>query len=339
MSSNYRPGDEYRTYPYAKDEAGNLVHVSEVSKEDGGKFYCLGCGSEMIARLGHIVNHHFAHKSISKCSGETVLHHAAKMVFFNTYKKCLEREIPFKIGISYQVKCVCKKYKDCKQSSTKTNYYDLTEFFNKVELESWHDGFRPDVKLFSDKTDSVLFVEIAVFHKVEDRKRDSGHRIIEIDINSASDIERIARIPEEPLTESMSVAFFNMRNAEKDTTIMSHCLGRHCENYCRHINNMEYEIRNSHERDVSVINKKYNRMVYQYRLKIDSDRQDEIQKARNRYYDRLRALSKMVSSENNIPEEAPPVEDKVPVLINEIEAELSESELADLMSGDILEAD
>ena len=80
-------------------------------------------------------------------------------------------------------------------------------------------------------------------------------------------------------------------------------------------------------------------MVYQYRLKIESDKQDELQKARKRFQDRLESLSEMVLSENNMPEEAPPVEDRVPVLINEVETELSESELADLMSGDVLAAE
>lgn len=231
MTSNYRPGDDYRTHSYAKDKFGDMVHISEVDMDQKDGYFCMCCNGDMIARKGNVMIHHFAHKSLAECSGETVLHHMAKMAFFDAYKKCLRDKSPFYIGFKYKKITYCGKYKECKKSEDRVAKYDLTEFYDRIDVECRHENFIPDVKLSNTEKGLVMFVEIAVTHKCSQEKIDSGIKIIEISIQKSSDIKTIESIPENSLVESKSVRFINMKSREDEETVDNNCKLRDCNVY------------------------------------------------------------------------------------------------------------
>lgn len=52
----------------AKDSnTGKIVHIDDVKKEDSTEFLCPICGGEVVKKMGNIVVHHFAHKSLVEC--------------------------------------------------------------------------------------------------------------------------------------------------------------------------------------------------------------------------------------------------------------------------------
>ena len=64
-------------YHYAKNQDGVIIDIADVVKEDrvSQRFFCIGCGAEMIPKLGEVKARHFAHKVESpKCNSETYLH-------------------------------------------------------------------------------------------------------------------------------------------------------------------------------------------------------------------------------------------------------------------------
>ena len=70
-------------YHYAYNENKIVIDIRNVSAEYRIKnsFYCISCGTEMVAKLGHKNIHHFAHKSGDEfCSSETYLHKLGKLL-------------------------------------------------------------------------------------------------------------------------------------------------------------------------------------------------------------------------------------------------------------------
>ncbi len=68
-------------YPEAYEKPYRRVHVSALTRDKrGGPHYCYGCDGEMVARLGDVNTHHFAHKPpwIEKCNPDNALHRAAQ---------------------------------------------------------------------------------------------------------------------------------------------------------------------------------------------------------------------------------------------------------------------
>jgi hypothetical protein len=64
MCNRQQLTQEMIKYQYAKDENEKLIEINSLNEENRGnsKFFCIGCGNELIARLGKIKAHHFAHK-------------------------------------------------------------------------------------------------------------------------------------------------------------------------------------------------------------------------------------------------------------------------------------
>lgn len=177
-------------YQYARSNNA-VIDILSVKKEDRKEsFTCLGCDREMVPVLGDRVERHFRHKAELTCSGETYLHNLAKNKFYDAYSKCLEQKKPFLIHVLRQSKCTFYEQKlgsPC--LSTTPESFDITKWFSEPPLlESRYENFIPDVLLKSSKG-VPLFVEIKVFHACSQEKIDSGHRIIEIEINSVDDID------------------------------------------------------------------------------------------------------------------------------------------------------
>ena len=184
-------------YKYAKDGNEKLIDIDSLNEENRvmSKFFCISCGNELIARLGKIKVHHFAHKMVVSCSGETYLHLLGKQLFFENYTECLNTERPFTIEI-YQ-KRTCNHFENelglkCKQPKVTTKF-DLTQFFDKISIETRESSFIPDIMLTSKNGKEKVFVEIAVTHISTEEKLNSNYRIIEVDIENEDDFEPIKR--------------------------------------------------------------------------------------------------------------------------------------------------
>lgn len=222
---------QYQHAQYKED----VFNISDVTQGDRNKeFTCLGCGRELIPVLGDIKERHFRHKAELTCSGETYLHNLAKHRFHDAYSKCLEEKKPFMIHVSRQSKCTFYEQKLGSPCLSITNEsFDLTKWFSEPPLlESRHGEFIPDVLLKSGKG-VPLFVEIKVSHACSQDKIDSGHRIMEIEVNSVEDTDFSNGVGKDS-----SVSLFNF-NLEKSFN---------CRGVCDRNDRHEYKKRMEKER-------------------------------------------------------------------------------------------
>lgn len=184
-------------YKFAKDENEKLIDIDSLNVGNRviSQFYCIGCGNELIARLGKIKVHHFAHKMVVSCSGETYLHLLGKQLFFENYSECLKSKRSFTIEI-YQNR-TCNHFENelsvkCKLP-TVTTKFDLTHYFDKISIETRESSFIPDIMLTSKNGQDKIFIEIAVTHHSTAEKLNSNYRIIELDVENEDDFEPIKR--------------------------------------------------------------------------------------------------------------------------------------------------
>lgn len=171
-------------------ESGKVVHVSELDISSRGKkcnCICPLCRRQLVAKMGNVKIHHFAHLADEECgcsaekANESALHKLAKEIFESARYVILpeiwvdgtddpdcdpmdERQI------------VGKKYTD--------NYCFS---YDTVEMEKKEEDFIPDIKLKSVRYNRELIVEIAVTHFIDEEKRKKivqrGIATIEIDLS------------------------------------------------------------------------------------------------------------------------------------------------------------
>lgn len=188
-------------YRYAYDEHGVIADVLQLSTDRAGlteRYTCIGCGAPLVAKTrGDKREKHFAHKAATRnCTEETYLHRLAKQVFLEEYHWCLAHDERFDIELTYPR--VCRKYKEnlgqsCHIGSCKKSH-DLTQYYDTIKLEQRDGQFVPDLLLGSSYApDRMLYVEIAVTHFLAEPKAASGHKIIEIPIETEDSIATIRR--------------------------------------------------------------------------------------------------------------------------------------------------
>ena len=182
-------------YKYAKDEKENLVDICSLNDDNryDFKFFCISCENELIARLGKIKIHHFAHKKVVNCSVETYLHSVGKRLFYDNYIESLKTKTPF--YIEFYQKRIWNHYEQdfgikCKLEKS-FERIDLTQYFDKISVEEREGSFIADILLTSKSGKDKIFVEIAVTHLSTEQKLNSKYRIIEIKIDSEEDFEPI----------------------------------------------------------------------------------------------------------------------------------------------------
>jgi len=200
-------------YRYAYDKTGRVVDIFQLTQnrsELSDKFICFGCGESLIAKIkGEQREKHFAHKVVNaSCTEETYIHKLAKETFFEEFSRCMESEKPFTIELTYPK--ICSKFEkelghSC-QVGTLTKAYDLTQYYNRIRLEKKDGEFVPDLIIFNAKDEKKkVYIEMAVTHFLSEKKEKSGNRIIEIPIETQSDIDKFR---ERKLTKS-NANFFN----------------------------------------------------------------------------------------------------------------------------------
>lgn len=212
-------------YGCAYDASEQIINIDQaVAKQH---YTCLSCGN----KLTPVVNvtkkqQHFRHSNSDQtraCSPETYLHKLAKQVFYEAYKDCKKRKAPF--TITYKVPQVCNscKYGPCKDIlSTHREVNLLSHFPNAFPPDtktSEKSNYRPDVMLMSDSGEE-LWIEIAVTHKAEQNKLDTGTRIVEIDITNESDATSISS---QPLSESDRVRIYNFKRKPCEADLREKC--------------------------------------------------------------------------------------------------------------------
>ena len=189
-------------YSYAYD-GDVVVHIDDVSEH--GTFYCISCGKEMVAKLGDKKSHHFAHKvNDVSCNLETYLHKLAKLLLKKKFQ-----EGGFEIEISQY--SLCKESENCLfENNCKVlvdKKYDLRRYYDTCEEEQYVDGFCADLLITGEGQPPIL-VEIYVSHECSNQKINSGHRIIEIPIESETDIKYFY---EDVITERAGVRFYGFK--------------------------------------------------------------------------------------------------------------------------------
>lgn len=201
-------------YKYAYDENNNLICIESINKENRGShtYKCISCGKELVPKLGTIRTHHFAHKTNTTCNGETYLHLLAKQAI----NKRFNSDLPFVISLDAVSYCAnrsnCPFYdEDCKSDGIET--IDLKDYYNKSDIEKkvyssiGEDGkphcsiletvnsekYIADVLLWnSDKIiREPIAIEICVSHSCNEKKLQSGLKIIEFNVKNEQDIESL----------------------------------------------------------------------------------------------------------------------------------------------------
>jgi hypothetical protein len=185
------------TYQNAVDANGNTINIGGVTPENRAtmRFFCIGCGREMVAVLGKQKRHHFRHKGDTgedTCHEETYLHRLAKRVL----KTKFDSEPQFMVKYYIPIECPISKNCDSHHGdciSSELNTIDLKDYYDTCEEEVTYSVFQADLMLSHSKFPNrdPVFLEVSVTHDSEDEKIASQIRIIEIKIRSESDVDEM----------------------------------------------------------------------------------------------------------------------------------------------------
>lgn len=180
-------------------EVDEVIPIEKVDKDErhAHTYTCIGCGAEMIARIGQHNVPHFAHKvkGGENCSGETYLHKLAKRLIREKF------ESPEPLNIKYHRIGTCSNIKTCPFCKNEEcvviqpEVYNLKKYYNSCQEENPINGFIADILLTHSafpERDPVL-IEVQFTHKSTVEKLQSGLRIIEIKVSSEDNIKDLLR--------------------------------------------------------------------------------------------------------------------------------------------------
>lgn len=183
-------------YTYALDSTKTfLVHINDARQ--GEEYFCPNskCDERLIIKDGGYKRKHFSHTSGKKCSYDNYLHSLAERKFAEWFNSSNE------IFLQYYVKDLCQNYDKCIWRNDPFQDYtciahnekvsSLTHFYDNIELEKHYGGFIWDLWITNSKNSDIppIAIEIYVTHKCEDKKLQSGVRIIEIKIESEEQLD------------------------------------------------------------------------------------------------------------------------------------------------------
>ena len=145
------------TTPFGLDNDGQLTHANDASRDSA--YFCPACEQQLIFKRGKIKTPHFAHKSGSKCSGETIMHQLAKLRIADAIAnwKMGKTEAP-KIGVTCQHDW-CNEIK----------WMPMPEKVSKAVLEHPIGEYRIDVALMNVEI-PIAAIEVKVSHSVDKTK-------------------------------------------------------------------------------------------------------------------------------------------------------------------------
>lgn len=213
-------------YAFIDEDKDILISIDDITKENRKqyKYRCISCGRELLPRAisSKYKKAHFYHKEELECSGETYLHKLAKL---RIKQKFDNSSSPFIIQLNGTISCSNKKScplydaKICQSKCQQLAPIDLHCYYDTCEEEKEHHGFIADLLLYhSQNRRSPVLIEINVNHKCEQKKIDSGLRIIELDVKNEEDIEFFVSHPMIQKTiykykddDEPSITFYNFK--------------------------------------------------------------------------------------------------------------------------------
>lgn len=209
-------------YRFAKLIDNSVFSIDEISKQfaQENNFFCIGCGNELIPKMGLKNRKHFAHKTDCTASKETYLHKAGKQIFKENYLYHLTNKKS--LTVDYYSHHLC----DDSYSLTnhvcdigqKVEKFDLIKSFPFIEEEKSYQNFRPDLRIFSNS--HSIFIEIAVTHKSSKAKLSSSHKIIEFHIKTEDDLSLLSS--SEFTLSDPRITYYNFTSKKKK--------GKYCRN-------------------------------------------------------------------------------------------------------------
>ena len=216
-------------YHYAKTSSGEVIPISEAVT--GTPYYCVGCGQEMLARKGNVREHHFSHRHVIDCDGETYIHQIAKLYIKKLFDTQEHLDITFQQTTECCQKETCTFWKanpdeyGCSTKETVTK--NLKKWYDTCEVEADYKGFVADILLRNRKRPEVkpCFIEIAVTHFCKPDKIKSGIPIIEVFIPKISDdFESLKTLVEtekdfsgRKSRKSIQISFYNKKQILSET--------------------------------------------------------------------------------------------------------------------------
>ena len=211
-------------YKYAIDDVGEVIDIETVDKEATICYLCIGCGQELVPKIGEKRQRHFAHKANTiNCSKETYLHKLSKEKLYRYLRFCIINNIPFHLKYDREIclhfdDLICNSFKSQKE-------YNLLGYYQNVFSEKSFDDLIPDILLESNNKKNQLFIEIAVSHESSQKKKDKN-KMIEIKIENEKDIFDVIENGINENDERITLFNFNQRILESE-----HCDENHCANY------------------------------------------------------------------------------------------------------------
>lgn len=140
--------------PYGQLDTGELVKPEVADKVK--RYFCPGCGCQLIFRSGSVVAPHFAHKTEGICTGESVLHKTAKALLVQTVRSHIAQP-------RITIRCACET---CCETFTKL----LPGKAFSDAFEEIHISKRIcDVVAFRGEG-AILAIEVLVTHAVDSVK-------------------------------------------------------------------------------------------------------------------------------------------------------------------------
>ena len=172
-------------YPYATDETGEIVHISDAEKDHS--YHCTGCNKPMVCRQGEKREWHFAHKAAQGgCSWESVLHKQAKHLIEQSFKFAQKNERPYFIRLSCD--------------TCENNYIsgDIASRCSDVILEeSVVDNTRSDIVFIRKNNNGYLIIEVVVEHALEPeteaRYKAAGHPVFILKLDDFCQLKELEK--------------------------------------------------------------------------------------------------------------------------------------------------
>ena len=151
--------------PYAIDCDFEII-VKAANASKSSRYKCLECGQNLTLRDGEKRTKHFAHPPTSHagCSGESLIHKAAKELLARQIRRELEEHDSF----SFQRQCPGVEGFGCKKKQLIHGSRGI-KGWTQVLLEVVHGDFRLDVAVLAE--DSVVYgFEVFYRHQVPEKK-------------------------------------------------------------------------------------------------------------------------------------------------------------------------
>ena len=199
-------------YRYALDKDDKIISIDTVlsSKRDE-KYICPECGGYLSPRAlySEKVTPHFYHPTVSKaelekqCNSESYIHWISKELL----AEALSLKTPFKIKYDVNLRC---KYFICLKQETKE--IDIASF-EYITTEKKDGEYVPDI-LLENASKEKIYIEIFKSSSISTKKRNSGHKIIEIKVNNSNDIENIIK-KREIRERQVNIEFIGFREKPK----------------------------------------------------------------------------------------------------------------------------